>query len=50
MADIVLFQPKCGIWDIIGVRIPTGLLSIAAVPVAKGYTVALIDQRINQNW
>lgn len=50
MTDIILFQPKCGIMDIMGVRTPTGLLSIAAVPVQKGYRIVLIDQRINQNW
>ena len=50
MADIILFQPKCGIWDIMGVRPPTGLLSIANVPVDKGYEVVVVDSRINQNW
>jgi len=50
MTDIILFQPKCGIWDIMGVRPPTGLLSIANVPVAQGYKVVVIDSRINQNW
>ncbi len=50
MMDIILFQPKCGIWDIMGVRPPTGLLNIASVPVKEGYNVVLIDQRINQNW
>lgn len=50
MKDIVLFQPKCGVWDLMGVRPPLGLLNIAAVPVVKGYNIILIDQRINQNW
>jgi len=50
MADIILFQPKCGIWDIMGIRPPTGLLNIAGVPVSKGYDVVLIDQRLSQDW
>ena len=50
MQDIILFQQKCGVWDAMGVRPPLGLLSIATVPVAKGYKVTLIDQRINNNW
>ena len=50
MTDIILFQPKCGMWDMMGVRAPTGLLNIASVPVSKGYNVVLVDQRINPNW
>ncbi|MDP2925994.1 MAG: radical SAM protein [Nanoarchaeota archaeon] len=50
MVDIILFQPKCGIWDIMGIRVPIGLLSIAADPVKKGYETALIDQRTSINW
>jgi len=50
MAEITLFQPKCGIWDIMGIRSPTGLLHVASVPVKKGYDVKLIDQRLCKNW
>lgn len=50
MTDIILFQPKCGLMDVMGARTPSGLLSIAAVPVKEGYKVALIDQRIDSNW
>lgn len=50
MAEILLFQPKCGIWDIMGFRSPTGLLNVAAVPVSKNHDVVLIDQRICVNW
>ena len=50
MVDIILLQPKSGIWDAMGVRVPTGLLTIAAVPVQKGYDVVLIDSRINVQW
>ncbi len=50
MTDIILLQPKCGVWDIMGVRTPTGMLSIAAVPVSEGYNIVLIDQRIRFDW
>ena len=50
MTDIILFQPKCGVWDIMGARVPIGLLSIGAVPCNKGYKVVLIDQRIDFDW
>lgn len=33
-----------------GVRAPTGLLAVGAVPVNDGYAVVLIDQRVNFNW
>jgi len=50
MTEIILFQPRCGIWDIMGFRAPTGLLNVASIPVSKGYSVALIDQRICMDW
>jgi radical SAM superfamily enzyme YgiQ (UPF0313 family) len=50
MTDLILFQPKSGIWDIMGVRPPIGLLSIASVPISKGYKAVVIDQRVDQNW
>ncbi len=50
MTDIILVQPSYGLADIMGVRAPTGLLSIAAVPHNQGYTVSLVDQRIDFNW
>ncbi len=50
MTEIILFQPRCGIWDIMGLRSPTGLLNVASVPVAKGYDVVLIDQRVCKDW
>ncbi len=50
MMDIIFLQPKCGIWDAMGVRVPLGLLSIAAVPVQQGFKVVLIDSRVNTGW
>ena len=50
MADIILFQPKCGVFDIMGARVPMGMLAIGAVPCHKGYDVVLIDQRIDTEW
>lgn len=48
--DIVLLQPRCGLMDTMGVRVPNGLLTIAAIPVNVGYNVVLIDQRIDNDW
>lgn len=50
MTDIILLQTKCGMWDVMGVRTPIGLLSIAAVPCQQDYKIVLIDQRINPGW
>jgi len=50
MAEIILFQPKCGDWDIMGLKSPAGLLNVASVPVDLGYDVVLIDQRISEDW
>jgi radical SAM superfamily enzyme YgiQ (UPF0313 family) len=50
MTDIILFQPRCGDWDLAGIRSPTGLLNVANVPVDMGYGVTLIDQRISNDW
>ena len=50
MTDIILFQPKCGLWDIMGIRAPVGLLNVASEPVEKGYKVVLIDQRLDLDW
>ncbi|HLC72284.1 MAG TPA: radical SAM protein [Candidatus Nanoarchaeia archaeon] len=47
---IVLIQPKTGSWDYLGARLPESLLSVASVPVSKGYTVHILDQRIEANW
>jgi anaerobic magnesium-protoporphyrin IX monomethyl ester cyclase len=50
MTEIILFQPRCGKWDIMGYRAPTGLLNVAAVPVDRGYDLVLLDQRICRDW
>jgi anaerobic magnesium-protoporphyrin IX monomethyl ester cyclase len=50
MAEILLIQPRCGDWDLMGIRSPTGLLNVASVPVSKGYNIALVDQRISKDW
>lgn len=50
MTDIILLQTRFGFYDAMGVRVPTAMLRIAAVPVEKGYEVVLIDQRVEQDW
>ena len=34
----------------LGARLPLGLLSIAAIPFQKGYTITIIDQRVDDHW
>jgi anaerobic magnesium-protoporphyrin IX monomethyl ester cyclase len=50
MAEIILIQPYTGTWDEMSIRHPESLLAVAAVPVSKGYSVRLIDQRITNNF
>lgn len=50
MTDIILLQLKNGTSEDIEPPTPTKLLSMASVPLAKGYEIVLIDQRINENW
>ena len=45
MAEIILIQPHTGAWDEMSTRFPESLLAVAAVPVAKGYDVVIIDRR-----
>lgn len=47
---ILLIQPKTGSWDVMGARLPQGLLSIAALPHSKGYPVSIFDQRMEADW
>jgi anaerobic magnesium-protoporphyrin IX monomethyl ester cyclase len=50
MKDIILVQPKTGKWDKISFRPPDSLLSIAAVPVSEGFSVKIIDTRVDKDW
>ncbi|MHA1597591.1 MAG: B12-binding domain-containing radical SAM protein [Alphaproteobacteria bacterium] len=50
MAHIVLIQPISGDIDEMSIRLPEGLLAIAALPVYKGYDVQIIDQRTSINF
>jgi len=50
MADIILIQPLTGTWDEMSIRLPESLLAVASVPVAKGYSVRIIDQRTSKNF
>jgi len=49
-SPILLIQPKTGSWDVMGARLPQGLLSIAALPHMHGYPVKIFDQRMEQDW
>lgn len=47
----MLFQPKAGPLDSLDWgRLPYGLLSVAALPHEKGYSVAIVDQRVTKDW
>lgn len=48
--EVVLVQPKAGEYESVGLRTPDSLLSIAAIPFQKGYTVKIIDQRTDKDW
>jgi anaerobic magnesium-protoporphyrin IX monomethyl ester cyclase len=50
MAEMVLIQPYTGTWDEMSIRHPESLLAVAAVPAAKGYDIALIDQRVTDTF
>lgn len=50
MKDIILIQPRTGKWDKVSFRPPDSLLAVAAVPVSEGYSVKIIDTRIESDW
>ena len=50
MAEMILIQPYTGTWDEMSIRLPEGLLAVAAVPDAKGYDVKIIDQRVTNSF
>ena len=47
---ILLIQPRHGIWDGIFIRFPESVLSVAALPHAKGYDVTILDLRVTPRW
>lgn len=50
MAEVLLIQPKAGNWETVGVRLPEGLLTMAAVPHKEGYEVKILDTRLSKDW
>ncbi len=48
--EILLVQPKAGIWENLGIRPPDGLLTIAAMPYNMGYNVKIVDLRLEKDW
>jgi len=50
MADIILVMPLANRFDRASVRVPNGLLAIAALPDKAGYSVKIIDLKIDKNW
>ena len=47
---ILLIQPRHGIWDGVFIRFPESVLSVAALPHAKGYDVKVLDLRVTKDW
>ena len=47
---ILLIQPRHGIWDGVFIRFPESVLSVAALPHAKGYEVKILDLRVTEDW
>lgn len=50
MADIILVMPVANRFDKVSIRIPNGLLAVAALPVSKGYSVKIIDLKVDDDW
>lgn len=48
--QVVLVQPKHGVWDQLFVRLPESVLSVAALPHSQGYDVTILDQRVQPDW
>ena len=47
---ILLIQPLGNKYDFLTIRIPNGLLHVAAPLVEDGYDVAIVDQKIDFDW
>jgi anaerobic magnesium-protoporphyrin IX monomethyl ester cyclase len=50
MADIILVMPRANRFDKIAIRVPNGLLAVAAIPDGAGYSVQIIDLKVDDNW
>ena len=48
--EILLVQPKAGLWENLGIRSPDGLLTMAAMPKKEGYNVKILDLRLEKDW
>ena len=47
---ILLIQPRHGIWDGVFIRFRESVVSVAALPHAKGYDVKILDLRVTKEW
>lgn len=50
MSDIILIMPTANRYDTVSLRVPNGLLAVAAVVSREGYDVKIIDMKIDNNW
>lgn len=50
MANIILVMPLANRFDKVSIRIPNGLLAIATLPDKAGYSIKIIDLKIDNDW
>lgn len=50
MADIILVFPQTGIWEKMSLRLPLSLMHVAAPLEQAGFSVKIIDQRVEKGW
>ncbi len=50
MANIILVMPIANRFDKVSLRVPNGLLAVAARPVQEGMSVKLIDLKTDESW
>lgn len=50
MADVVLIMPRANRYDKVTLRIPNGLLAVAALPDKAGFSIRIIDLKLDNNW
>lgn len=50
MANIILIMPIANRYDKVTIRIPNGLLAVASLPDKAGYSIKIIDLKLDDNW
>jgi len=50
MADIILVHPNSGVWQRMNLRLPLSLMHIAGPLEQAGFSVKIVDQRVEKRW